>query len=152
MTAPVTILSFVNQGEFFQTLSRVLSLQSWSGLLIYSVLIIFFTFFYTHLTVDPEKIADNLSKNGTYVTSIRPGEATKKYISTVLNRITVLGAAFLLLVALLPHVIPLVTDLPASISVGGTGLIIVVGVALETMKTLESQVNQRQYQGFKKAK
>ena len=150
MTAPVTVLSFFNQGEFFKTLSSILSLQSWSGLLIYSVLIIFFTFFYTHLTVDPGKIADNLSKNGTYVTSIRPGDATKKYISTVLNRITVLGAAFLLLVALLPHIIPLVTDLPSSISVGGTGLIIVVGVALETMKTLESQVSQRKYQGFKK--
>lgn len=150
MTAPVTILSFFNQGAVFQTLSRVLSLQSWSGLLIYSLLIVFFTFFYTHLQVDPGKIADNLSKNGTYITSIRPGEATKKYISTVLNRITVLGAIFLLVVALLPYILPLVTDLPATISVGGTGLIIVVGVALETMKSLESQVNQRQYRGFKK--
>lgn len=150
MTAPTTILSFFNQGELFQFLSKYLSLTSWTGLLVYSILIVLFTFFYTHLTVDPSKIADNLSKNGTYVTSIRPGEATKKYISTVLNRITVLGASFLLFVALLPHIVPMVTDLPASLSLGGTGMIIVVGVALETMKSLESQVNQKQYTGFKR--
>lgn len=150
MTAPVTIMSFVNQGDFFNKMRDFLSLQSWTGLLIYTVLIIFFTFFYTHLTVDPGKVADNLAKNGTYVTSIRPGEATKKYITTVLNRITVLGTLFLLFVALLPHIVPMVTSLPASISLGGTGLIIVVGVALETMKSLESQVNQKQYKGFKK--
>lgn len=150
MTAPVTIMSFVNQGDFFNKMRDFLSLQSWTGLLIYTLLIIFFTFFYTHLTVDPGKVADNLAKNGTYVTSIRPGEATKKYITTVLNRITVLGTLFLLFVALLPHIVPMVTSLPASISLGGTGLIIVVGVALETMKSLESQVNQKQYKGFKK--
>lgn len=150
MTAPVTIMSFVNQGDFFNKMRDFLSLQSLTGLLIYTVLIIFFTFFYTHLTVDPGKVADNLAKNGTYVTSIRPGEATKKYITTVLNRITVLGTLFLLFVALLPHIVPMVTSLPASISLGGTGLIIVVGVALETMKSLESQVNQKQYKGFKK--
>lgn len=155
MTAPVTVLSFFNnQGaqNAYTFLNDLLSLQSFSGLLIYSVLIVFFTFFYTNLQVDPKKISDNLQKNGSYVVSIRPGEATRKYVSTVLNRITVLGAAFLLFIALLPHIIPMVSDVPAAVSVGGTGIIIVVGVALETMKQLTSQMTSRRYTGFKRGR
>lgn len=155
MTAPVTVLSFFsNDGarNAYNFLNNLFSLQSWTGLVIYSILVVFFTFFYTNLQVDPKKISDNLQKNGSYVVSIRPGEATRKYISTVLNRITVLGAAFLLFIALLPHVIPMVSDVPASVAVGGTGIIIVVGVALETMKSLTSQMTQRRYTGFKRGR
>ena len=153
MTAPVTVLSFLNndwaRGAYI-FLSDFFSLSSWTGLAIYSILIIFFTFFYTNLQVDPKKISENLQKNGSYVVSIRPGEATRKYVSTVLNRITVLGSAFLLFIALLPHIIPMVSDVPAQVAVGGTGIIIVVGVALETMKSLTSQMTQRRYTGFKR--
>lgn len=155
MTAPVTVLSFFNNDgarNAYNFLNDLFSLQNWTGLLIYSLLIIFFTFFYTNLQVDPKKISDNLQKNGSYVVSIRPGEATRKYVSTVLNRITVLGAAFLLFIALLPHILPMISDVPASVAVGGTGIIIVVGVALETMKQLTSQMTQRRYTGFKKGK
>lgn len=153
MTAPVTVLSFMGQDwarKAYNFLSNLFSMKSWTGLLIYSVLIIFFTFFYTNLQVDPKKISDNLQKNGSYVVSIRPGEATRKYISTVLNRITVLGALFLLFIALLPHIIPMISGVPASVAMGGTGIIIVVGVALETMKQLTSQMTQRRYTGFKR--
>ncbi|HHX52228.1 MAG TPA: preprotein translocase subunit SecY [Erysipelothrix sp.] len=153
MTAPVTVLSFLNNDwarGAYVFLSDFFSLSSWTGLAIYSILIIFFTFFYTNLQVDPKKISENLQKNGSYVVSIRPGEATRKYVSTVLNRITVLGSAFLLFIALLPHIIPMVSDVPAQVAVGGTGIIIVVGVALETMKSLTSQMTQRRYTGFKR--
>lgn len=153
MTAPVTVLSFFNNDTArgaYNFLNNLFSLRSWTGLLIYSLLIIFFTFFYTNLQVDPKKISENLQKNGSYVVSIRPGEATRKYVSTVLNRITVLGAAFLLFIALLPHIIPMVSGVPAQVAVGGTGIIIVVGVALETMKSLTSQMTQRRYTGFKR--
>jgi preprotein translocase subunit SecY len=148
MTAPVTVLSFFNQGEFFQTLSTILNVSQPIGLSIYIVLIVFFTFFYTNLQVDPEKISDNLSKSGTYIPGIRPGNETKEYVGKVLNRITVLGALFLSFIAALPYVIPMITNLPNSISVGGTGIIIVVGVAMETVKDLQGRLTQKQYRGF----
>lgn len=148
MTAPVTVLSFFQQGDFFQTLSNILNISQPIGLGIYIVLIIFFTFFYTNLQVDPEKIADNLSKSGTYIPGIRPGNETKEYVGKVLNRITVLGAFFLSFIAALPFVIPMFTNLPNSVSIGGTGVIIVVGVAMETMKDLQGRLTQKQYRGF----
>ena len=148
MTAPVTVLSFFEQGEFFQTLSSILNISQPIGLGLYVALIIFFTFFYTNLQVDPEKIAENLSKSGTYIPGIRPGNETKEYVGKVLNRITVLGALFLSFIAALPFVIPMLTNLPNSVSVGGTGIIIVVGVAMETMKDLQGRLTQKQYRGF----
>ena len=149
MMAPQIILSFVNQ-EMYQTLSSFLSLSKPVGLTIYAVLIVLFTFFYTNLQVDPDKVAENLGKSGAYIPGIRPGNETKEYIRKVLNRITVLGAAALLLVALLPYLLPMFTKLPSSISIGGTGIIIVVGVAMETTSQLKGQLTQKQYHGFLK--
>ena len=116
----------------------------------YVVLIILFTFFYTNLQVDPEKISENLSKSSTYIPGIRPGNDTKNYVSKVLNRITVVGSIALAFIAILPYAIPLV--MPAlsntNVGLGGTGVIIVVGVAIETVKSLTSQVTQKTYKGF----
>ena len=148
MTAPVTVLSFFPQTGFYETLSTVLNFTQPIGLTIYVVLIILFTFFYTGLQVDPEKISENLGKSGTYIPGIRPGSETKEYIGKVLNRITVLGALFLAFIAALPYVLPMISNLPSSISVGGTGIIIVVGVAMETMKDLTGKLTQKQYRGF----
>lgn len=148
MTAPQMILSFFPTSGFLATLSGILSLQSISGLVIYGVLIILFTFFYTNMQIDPSKISENLGKSGTYIPGIRPGNETKEYVSKVLNRITVLGALFLLAIALLPHILPMVTNLPASVAMGGTGIIIVVGVAMETTSQLKGQLTQKQYRGF----
>ena len=113
-------------------------------------LVVLFTFFYTNLQVDPKRIADNLNKQGTYILGIRPGSETVTYVSKVLNRITVLGAMFLAVIAALPYLLPMFTNIPSSISMGGTGIIIVVGVALETVKDLESQLSQKAYRGFVK--
>ena len=148
MTAPLTIMSFFKPNGFTTALNNILSLQKPLGLCIYAVLIVLFTFFYTNLQVDPEKIAENLGKSGTYIPGIRPGNETKQYLTKVLNRITVLGAVFLVFIALLPHVLPLVTNLPASVAMGGTGIIIVVGVAMETMTQLKGQLTQKSYRGF----
>ncbi|MGB7595852.1 MAG: preprotein translocase subunit SecY [Erysipelotrichaceae bacterium] len=149
MTAPATAFSFFAQTKgLYSWFSDIFNFQKPLGLVIYGVLIIAFTFFYTNLQVDPEKIAENLGKQGTYIPGIRPGSETKSYLKKVLNRITVLGALFLTFVGILPYLLPMVTSLPSSISVGGTGIIIVVGVALETMKDLEGQLTQRQYRGF----
>jgi len=149
MTAPATAFSFFSQTQGLYTFfNDVFNFQKPLGLSIYAILIVVFTFFYTNLQVDPDKIAENLGKQGTYIPGIRPGTETKEYLSKVLNRITVLGALFLTFIAVLPYVLPMITDLPNTISVGGTGIIIVVGVALETMKDLEGQMTQKVYRGF----
>ncbi len=149
MTAPQIILSFVNYGAY-EKLSSFLSVQKPLGLTIYAVLTFLFTFFYTDLQVDPEKIAENLGKSGAYIPGIRPGAETKTYLKKVINRITVLGATGLMLIAVIPYLLPMVTSLPSSVSVGGTGIIIVVGVAMETVAQLKGQLTQKQYHGFLK--
>lgn len=149
MTAPQIVLSFVNT-DLYTKLSNFLSLQKPVGLTIYAVLTVLFTFFYTNLQVDPEKVSENLGKSGAYIPGIRPGNETKEYVKKVLNRITVLGAAGLLFVAIIPYLLPMVTNLPSSISIGGTGIIIVVGVAMETVDQIKGQLTQKQYHGFLK--
>lgn len=150
MQAPIIILSWLNQGGVYQLLSTYFALTHPAGLAIYALLILFFTFFYANLQVDPEKISEDLGKNGSYIPGVRPGKDTQSYISKVLNRITVLGALFLVFIALLPHVLPIVTGgiIPASTAPGGTGIIIVVGVALETVKELRGRMANRTYKGF----
>lgn len=147
MTAPQIVISFFNQ-DLYKTLQSYLSLSSTTGLILYAVLTFLFTFFYTDLQVDPDQVADNLSKSGAYIPGIRPGNETKTYLQKVLNRITVLGAIALVIVATLPYILPMFTSLPSSISIGGTGIIIVVGVAMETIAQLKGQLTTKAYHGF----
>ena len=139
----------MNTGAY-QKVSGFLSLQKPFGLVLYAVLTFLFTFFYTDLQVDPDKIAENLGKSGAYIPGIRPGSETRTYLKKVIHRITVLGAVALTIMAVLPYLLPMVTSLPTSVSVGGTGIIIVVGVAMETMSQLKGQLTQKQYRGFLK--
>lgn len=149
MTAPATAFSFFSETRWlYDFFNQWFNFQTVHGLSIYAVLILVFTFFYTNLQVDAQKISDDLGKSGTYIPGIRPGSETKDYIYKVLNRITVFGALFLVFIASLPYALPLLTNLPNSVAVGGTGIIIVVGVALETMKDLEGQLTQKVYRGF----
>ncbi len=150
MTAPQIIASFFPPNNVTMLFDTYLSLQKPIGLIIYAVLIVLFTFFYTNLQVDPEKIAENLGKSGAYIPGIRPGKETREYVSKVLNRITVLGATGLTVLALIPYILPKVTQLPASTAIGGTGIIIVVGVAMETMSALKGQLTQKAYRSFLK--
>lgn len=147
ITAPQIILSFVDSAKY-QSLSNILSLNKPFGLCLYAGLTFLFTFFYTDLQVDPDKIAENLGKSGAYIPGIRPGSETKTYVRKVLNRITVLGATALTFIAVLPYILPMFTSVPASSSIGGTGIIIVVGVAMETVSQLKGQLTQKQYHGF----
>lgn len=150
MVAPVTIASFFSTNKFLSTLSSILNFTTWHGLLIYVVLIILFAFFYTNMQVNPEQITENLGKGSTYIPGIRPGADTQNYVSTVLNRITVVGALSLAFIAALPYALSLLIPAFANtqVGLGGTGIIIVVGVALETVKSLTSQVTQKTYRGF----
>ncbi|GAF66222.1 preprotein translocase subunit SecY [Alkalihalobacillus trypoxylicola] len=118
------------------------------GMAVYAALIIGFTYFYTFVQVNPEKMADNLKKQGGYIPGIRPGKTTQTYLTRILYRLTFVGALFLAVVAILPVFFTKLLDLPQSVQVGGTGLLIVVGVALDTMKRIESQLIKRSYKGF----
>ncbi|SFM24679.1 preprotein translocase subunit SecY [Salibacterium qingdaonense] len=118
------------------------------GMVVYAALIIGFTYFYTFVQVNPEQMADNLKKQGGYIPGIRPGKTTETYIRRVLYRLTFVGALFLAVVAIIPVFFIAQLGLPQSIQIGGTGLLIVVGVALDTMKQIESQLIQRSYKGF----
>ncbi len=148
MTGPKTIMSFFPANAFSRAFSTIFDTSKWWGLIIYAILIILFTFFYTDLEVDPEKIGENLSKNGSYIPGVRPGNDTVNYVRTILNRITCIGAVALTFIALLPYLLVMCTPLPDSVSLGGTGIIIVVGVALETMKDLVGKLTQKNYKGF----
>ncbi|KJS50821.1 preprotein translocase subunit SecY [Desulfosporosinus sp. BICA1-9] len=125
------------------------SLTSIPYLLLYGALIIFFTYFYTAITFNPVDVAENLKKYGGFIPGLRPGRPTAEYLSKILNRITLAGGLFLALIAVLPTLVIGLTGLK-NIYFGGTSLLIVVGVALETMKQIESQLMSRHYQGFMK--
>lgn len=144
---PQIIASWVNQ-DAYQWLVKICDFSSPWFLCFYAVLIILFTFFYTNLTIDPQKMADDLSKNGQYIPGVRPGTETKNYVSKVLNRITVLGALLLTFIAILPYVTSNLTGLSQRAAVGGTGIIIVVGVAMDTIKQMKSQLTSKQYKSF----
>lgn len=118
------------------------------GMIIYAALIIGFTYFYTFVQVNPEQMAENLKKQGGYVPGIRPGKTTETFIRRILYRLTLVGALFLTAVSLIPVFFTAQMGLPQTIQIGGTGLLIVVGVALDTMKQIESQLIKRSYKGF----
>lgn len=121
------------------------------GMLVYATLIIGFTYFYTFIQVNPEQMAENLKKQGGYVPGIRPGKTTQAYLTRLLYRLTFVGAIFLATISIIPVVFTALTDLPPAVQIGGTGLLIVVGVALDTMKQIESQLIKRHYKGFIKS-
>lgn len=145
---PRTLTLFFPKAEWAQNIADTANPSSNIGMIIYIVLIIAFAYFYAFVQVNPEKMADNLKKQGSYVPGIRPGEQTKKYITKVLYRLTFVGSIFLAVIAILPIVATKFMGLPQSIQIGGTSLLIVIGVAIETMKTLEAQVTQKEYKGF----
>lgn len=119
----------------------------WAYNIIYFLLVIGFTYFYTAVVFNPQKIADEIKKYGGFIPGIRPGTATSEYLNTILNRITLAGAVFLGVIAILPAIAQAVFQIP-SLSLGGTGILIVVSVVLETTKDLQSQLLSRNYEGF----
>lgn len=149
MMAPLQTASFFPTNDIIRTMQDWLGLQTWYSLVIYVLLILFFTFFYTKMQINPEKISENLGKSGAYIPSVRPGTETKNYVNKVLSRITVLGSICLALIAVLPHIMPLIwTDMPTSMALGGTGMIIVVGVAIETVRQVQGLITQKSYKKY----
>jgi preprotein translocase subunit SecY len=118
------------------------------GMTLYAILILGFTYFYTFVQINPVQMAENMRKNGGYIPGIRPGKNTEVYITRTLNRLTLAGALFLMLISILPFFFSKLANLPQQIYIGGTSLLIVIGVVLDTMKQIESQMIKRHYQGF----
>ncbi len=151
MSFPGTIAGFfgvqAGQSGFWGTFLKIFSSDSIVYAILYFLLIIFFTYFYTAIQFNPIEMSNNMKRNGGFIPGIRPGRPTSDYISKVLSRITLVGAIFLGLIAILPIIINLGVGI-SNFAIGGTSLLIVVGVALETVKSIESQMLMRHYKGF----
>ncbi|MDY0230394.1 MAG: preprotein translocase subunit SecY [Candidatus Cloacimonadaceae bacterium] len=146
---PATIAAFFGTGGgFWVTLQRLLSPGAWLYTLLYVTLIVFFAYFYTAIVLNPTEMAENMVKYGGHIPGKKPGKKTAEYINKVLTRITLPGAIFFAFIALLPEIMSHRFDLPFYF--GGTGLIIVVGVALDTLQQIESHLVMRHYDGFMK--
>lgn len=145
---PRTIAGFFEQNDVTLWIQRVFDYTTPIGMVIYSALIIAFTYFYAFIQVNPEQVAENLKKQGGYIPGIRPGKSTHEYLTRVLYRLTFIGAIFLTVISILPMFFINIAGLPETAQIGGTSLLIVVGVALETMKQLEAQLVKRHYKGF----
>lgn len=151
LAIPATIANFVKNQGFTDFVNNYLTFTTPVGFLIYVLLIFFFGYFYTYIQMRPEEFAKNLQQNGGYIPGVRPGNDTEKYISKVLSRLTVVGSIFLIIIAGLPILFTTLVNLfenvslSSNVTIGGTGLLIVVGVALETYKQIEGSILSRSY-------
>ena len=150
---PSLIAAFIKNDSFSLFVNKYINYSTVTGFILYILLIILFSYLYTFMAsgLKPKELAENLNKNGGYIPGVRPGGETKNYISKVLSRTTFLGALFLVVIAGLPILVSNFSSLPTSVTVGGTGLLIVVGVALETYNQIESTLSARKYErGYRK--
>ncbi len=145
---PATIAQFVHIG-WVQTVAGWFAWGTPLQTVLYVLLILFFTFFYTAVTLNIKDMSDNIKKMGGFIPGLRPGKPTTDYLDTIMTRITLSGAIFLALIAMMPNIVVWITGIEG-IYIGGTSLLIVVGVALDTMKQIESLALMRHYQGFMK--
>ncbi|MDI4643410.1 preprotein translocase subunit SecY [Cohnella hashimotonis] len=145
---PITIAQFWAGHTWANWIINNLYYNKPLGMVFYILLIVGFTFFYTFVQFNPQQLADNMKKNGGYIPGIRPGKPTAGYLMRVITRITLAGALFLAVISILPVIFGSAFGLPKSVQLGGTSLLIVIGVALETMKQVESNLIKRHYKGF----
>ena len=143
---PVTLAQFVHVG-WVQALAKFFGWGTWANTCLYAILIVIFTYFYTAITVNVTELADNMKKYGGFIPGIRPGEPTMRYVDKVLTRITLTVSVFLAFIAILPNFIGSITNIQG-VYFGGTALLIIVGVALDTMRQAQSLMVTRNYQGF----
>lgn len=152
IATPQTILmAFANnhsEDTWYQVMTNIFNMQSTGGTILYTILIILFTFFYAFVQVNPEKLSENLQKQGSYIPGVWPGHETQVYVSNLLMRLSTVGALFLGFVALIPLIAQNIWNLDESIGLGGTSLLIVVGVAIQTIQQIDGLMMKRQYVGF----
>ena len=152
ISTPQTILMFFQENDsgeaWYRIMSKVFNMQTTDGAILYTILIILFTFFYAFVQVNPEKLAKNLQKQGSYIPDVWPGHETQDYVSSLLIRLSVVGSLFLGVVALIPLIAQNIWNLNESIGLGGTSLLIVVGVAIDTIRQVRGLMMKREYVGF----
>ena len=149
-TIPSTIVQIIGNESAINFVNNYIIYTSNTGLILYLVLIIFFGYFYTFLIMNPDEMSKNLNERGGYIPGIRPGKDTSKYISASLSKLTMVGSFFLIILAAMPILLSKFTNLPSSVTIGGTGILIVVGVAIETYKQIESTLVARSYNAKRK--
>lgn len=150
LSLPMTIINFIMQRDQnqFSWWEQIFSYQKPIGFALYLILIFLFAFFYSFLQINPDKISDDLKKQNAYIPGVKPGEDTAAYISKILFKITLLGATYLAIVASLPIILGNIFNLGSSVQIGGTSLMIVVGVAVETAKQIKTETQSQEYRGF----
>jgi preprotein translocase subunit SecY len=153
MFVPSTALSFFPESGFFLAMRGYFSMDSWVYWIIYGVVIVFFTYFYTAIALNPVEVADNLKKQGGFIPGVRPGKKTSEFLDNILTRITLPASIFLAIVAIIPAMLAKWFQIPFSLAsfFGGTGLLIIVGVALDFLQQIESHLFMRHYDGFMKS-
>ena len=145
LTIPSIIVNIIGNQSAIDFVNNYIMYTSWTGFILYIALIIFFSYFYTFMAMNPEEMSKNLNKSGAYIPGVRPGSETTKYISTVVSRLTLVGSLFIAILAGLPILVSNITGLDQSIAIGGTGILIVVGVAIETYKQIQSGLVSRRF-------
>lgn len=152
MFIPSTVATFFQESDFMQGIIRVFSFTHWFYWLFFGMLIIFFTYFYTAIAFNPVEVADNMKKHGGFIPGVRPGKKTSEFIDNILTRVTLPGSIFLAFVAVFPYILMNIMDVRYDLAsfFGGTSLLIIVGVALDTLQQVESHLLMRHYDGFLK--
>ena len=146
LSIPTFIAGLLGEDSGFSVfVTKYINYTTPTGFVLYIILIFVFGFFYTNMQINPKELSKNLNKNGGYIPGVRPGADTTDYISKVIGRLTIVGSIFLVIIAGLPIIFSKFSGLPSSVTIGGTGLLIVVGVAIETYKQLESSLVSRSY-------
>ena len=152
MFIPQTIAQFFPKSEFMQGMAAMFDVQSTVYWIVYGVLIVFFTYFYTAIAFNPVDVADNMKKHGGFIPGVRPGKHTSEFIENILIKLTLPGSVFLALIAIFPSIVTRFMNVSYNFAsfFGGTSLLIIVGVALDTLQHLESHLLMRHYDGFMK--
>ena len=145
LTIPSIVVTIIGNQDAINFVNNYIMYTSVPGFILYIALIVFFSYFYTFMAMNPEEMSKDLNKSGAYIPGVRPGAETTKYISDVVGRLTLVGSLFIAILAGMPILISNLTGLSQSVAIGGTGILIVVGVAIETYKQVQSGLVSRKY-------
>ena len=149
ISAPVTVAQIIKHSSpdngFVLFTQHYLSFQTWPGIIIYGTLTIMFTFLYALVQVNPDKISENFQKSGTFIPGVKPGEETRMYLTGTISRISFLGSFGLASIAVCPYIISKLTSLPSKLAIGGTGLIIMVSVSMQTIRQVKGRIIQQNF-------
>ena len=150
MTIPSTIAQFLSEGDTKWVIQDYFTLESWSGMSLYFIFIILFTFFYSYVQISPQQLQENFEKSGKFIPGVKSGEDTSKHITKVLNRINWLGGPFLAVIATLPYFVSKLSGIPSGLALGGTGIIIIVSASIEIWNSIKSALTNTGYEQTRK--